>query len=125
MFNFPLWPEQASSFAFEYDLLFIVETVLMVFFTLLVVALLVFFGYRYRRGSEARRKDTVHHHGPLEYGTIGVLIVLSLFAFVWAAKLYASIYTPPADAMEIFVIGKQWMWHLQHSNEIGRASCRE
>jgi cytochrome c oxidase subunit 2 len=26
--------------------------------------------------------------------------------------------TPPANATEIFVIGKQWMWHMQHANGV-------
>ena len=34
--------------------------------------------------------------------------------FAWGAKLYVTIERPPADAMIIHVIGKQWMWKLQH-----------
>ena len=30
-------------------------------------------------------------------------------------EIYVRNSRPPAAASEIFVIGKQWMWHLQHS----------
>jgi cytochrome c oxidase subunit 2 len=34
--------------------------------------------------------------------------------FGWGAVLYTKAVHPPADAMEIFVIGKQWMWKAQY-----------
>ena len=34
--------------------------------------------------------------------------------FVWGALLYFRIYTPPANAMNIYVVGKQWMWKVEH-----------
>ena len=34
--------------------------------------------------------------------------------FGWGAKVFFDIYRPPAGAMEIYVVGKQWMWKVQH-----------
>jgi len=34
--------------------------------------------------------------------------------FVWGASLYFQITTPPSNAMEIYVVGKRWMWKAQH-----------
>jgi cytochrome c oxidase subunit 2 len=34
--------------------------------------------------------------------------------FAWGAKVYVNLERPPADAMVINVVGKQWMWKLQH-----------
>jgi cytochrome c oxidase subunit 2 len=34
--------------------------------------------------------------------------------FFWGASLFFAEARPPQGAMEIFVVGKQWMWHLQH-----------
>ena len=34
--------------------------------------------------------------------------------FGWGAKVFFDIYRPPAGAMEIYVVGKQWMWKAQH-----------
>jgi cytochrome c oxidase subunit II len=34
--------------------------------------------------------------------------------FGWGAKVFFDLYRPPSNAMEIFVVGKQWMWKVQH-----------
>ena len=34
--------------------------------------------------------------------------------FVWGADLYVRLFQPPADALKIYVIGKQWMWKVEH-----------
>jgi cytochrome c oxidase subunit 2 len=33
---------------------------------------------------------------------------------VWGGSLYVHLYNPPRDALQIFVVGKQWMWKAQH-----------
>jgi cytochrome c oxidase subunit 2 len=40
--------------------------------------------------------------------------IISMVIFFWGARLYFNYYRPPADALEIRVIGKQWMWKIQH-----------
>ena len=44
------------------------------------------------------------------------IIPLALFmvTFVWGALLYFRIYNPPTNAMNIYVVGKQWMWKAEH-----------
>ena len=39
---------------------------------------------------------------------------LFLIMFVWGALIYFRVYTPPANAMNIYVVGKQWMWKAEH-----------
>ena len=34
--------------------------------------------------------------------------------FVWGAIIFFDIYNPPDDALEISVVGRQWMWKAQH-----------
>jgi cytochrome c oxidase subunit 2 len=41
-------------------------------------------------------------------------VLLGLTMFTWGAILFSQMYDPPADALEVYVVGKQWMWHLQH-----------
>lgn len=40
--------------------------------------------------------------------------LLTMVVFAWGATLYFDTYSPPADAREYYVVGKQWMWHIQH-----------
>jgi cytochrome c oxidase subunit 2 len=34
--------------------------------------------------------------------------------FTWGAKVFFDAYRPPVGAMEINIVGKQWMWKAQH-----------
>src|SRR5438477_4582405 len=43
--------------------------------------------------------------------------------FLGGAIVFFSQYTPPEDSMEIYVVGKQWMWKLQH--ETGQREINE
>ena len=47
--------------------------------------------------------------------------LLMLFFFVWSAWMFFELHRPPADALEIDVVAKQWMWKFQHP---GRAGAR-
>ncbi len=117
-FNLPFQPEQASEFAKPYDDLFWATTGLTVFFTLVVVAMLTVFCIRYRHGRKADRSNQLTSHMMLEATWTVVPFVLGVFMFFWAAKLFVDQRVPPKDAMELYVIGKQWMWHIQHPNGV-------
>ena len=116
--NFPVHPVAASTFADEVDILYFALIGLTVFFTALVFVMLTVFAYRYRVGSKADRRNPLHTSHTLELSWSIIPLILALFIFAWGAKLYADVYKTPDNAMNIDVIGKQWMWHLEHSNGI-------
>jgi cytochrome c oxidase subunit 2 len=116
--NFPFLPERASTFSDQIDALGLLLTVLTIFFTALVFSLLLFFAVRYRRGSKADRSKPQHHNLAMELTWSIIPLVLGLGVFFLAMIPYTQIYNPPANAEEIFVIGKRWMWHLEHTNGI-------
>ena len=117
-FNFPLSPPSASTFAGPYDALFYTLCALTLLFTLLIVVGVLFFASRYRQGSKADRSRPVYEDLRLELTLLGVPTVLGLGIFYWGALQYIHMRTPPKDASDIFVIGKQWMWHTQHPNGV-------
>jgi len=114
----PLLPQQASSFAVEVDSIYFVLWALTMFFSLLVMAAIVFLAYRYRRGAAVDRSGPVHSDLRLEILWSAVPLAIGLGVFAWSANLYARTRTPPADATEIHVIGKRWMWQVQHGNGV-------
>ncbi len=116
--NFPFLPERASTFSNQIDALGVVLTVLTIFFSALVMSLMLFFAIRYRRGSKVSRSKPQHHNIALELTWSVIPLVLGLTVFVMAMIPFTQIYNPPANAEEIFVIGKRWMWHLEHTNGI-------
>jgi len=86
---------------------------LTIVFTLLIFLLIVYFALKYRRRSEALPPPTANNNTlEITWTIIPSIIVLGIFC--WGAKLYIDQFTPPADAMEIYVVGKQWMWKIQH-----------
>jgi len=114
--SFRLLPEQASSLAPEVDALYFFLIGVTAFFTISIATLIIYFAIKYRRGSRASRQIAEHTRGTLmlEAAWIVIPLVISLFIFVWSAKLYFTMARPPADALEIECVGRQWMWKFQH-----------
>lgn len=118
MLSIPLAPDNASTFATKHDLLFYLITGLTVFFTLIVFALVLGFTIKYRAGSKANRANASDGNVPMELAWSGLPLVLGLGIFFISTKLFIEMRTMPKNAMEISVVGKQWMWHMQHPNGI-------
>jgi cytochrome c oxidase subunit II len=112
----PLYPEQASNFAPNVDALMIFIIAICLFFTVAVTAAIIFFLYKFRRKSEGEIGVAIHGDMRLESAWIVVPLVLSLAMFGWGAVVYVDFRRPPTDALDIYVIGKQWMWKLQQPN---------
>jgi cytochrome c oxidase subunit II len=112
--NFELIPSQASTVAPRVDalLLFIVSVSL--FFTLVVAGFILVFAIRYRRRAEDYYPKPIIGSNLLESAWSIVPLIIALGIFFWGASIYFDINHMPEDAMEIYVVGKQWMWHLQH-----------
>lgn len=107
-------PPSASTFASQYDALFWFFMLSCGLAFLATSAVMVYFALRYRRGAGRYEKDKGHSHTMVEVlWSMPVLFVVTAL-FVWGARLYVNAYTPPEDATEIYVTGKQWMWKLQH-----------
>lgn len=116
--NYPMSPPPASNFAQDVDLVFYGLVALTVLFTLLVGALVLFFAIRYRQGTKVDRSRPVHEHLPMEISWSVIPLLLGLVMFFLGARVFVKMRTPPENATEIFVIGKQWMWHAQHANGV-------
>ncbi len=107
-------PAQASTSAQELDWLFLALIAISVFFIVLVFGPLTYFAVKYRRGSKANRANPSSGNNLLETGWTIFPTLVGLVLFGWGAALYFKEQNPPADAMEIQAVGKQWMWKFQH-----------
>jgi cytochrome c oxidase subunit 2 len=117
-FNFPFAPPQASTFAGEYDFIFAALLGLTIFFTVLVGFLVILFAVRFRHGTKVNRARPVFEHLPLEITWSVIPMILGLIMFYFGASLFIKTRTPPKDAIDMYVVGKQWMWHVQHANGV-------
>lgn len=112
--NFPLFPEQASTLAPRVDMLFLFLVAVAVLFGSLIFFLVIYFAVKYRRRSDDEQPKPIKGNLPLEILWTAVPIGLTMVMFVWGAFLFFDIYSPPSNALEIDIVGKQWMWKLQH-----------
>jgi cytochrome c oxidase subunit 2 len=118
LFNYPMNPPQASNFASEHDALFYAIVAQAVFFGLLTFALILWFAFKFKKGSKADRSSPQYENARMEFWWVLVPTVLGLATFFWSTKIFVDMRTPPKNAKEIFVVGKQWMWHVQHPDGV-------
>jgi cytochrome c oxidase subunit 2 len=114
MTGIPILPPPASSVAFEVDLLYFFITGVTAFFVVLVAALVLFFTIKYRRRQPDDVGADIHGSLILEIGWTVIPLLIALVMFGWGASLFFRLAKPPQDAMEFYVVGKQWMWKVQH-----------
>lgn len=114
----PFWPPAASAYAETLDRLVISFSALIIALAFPVFVLIFVFAIRYRRGRKADRKARENSNLLVEISWSVIPFVLTLFFFVRASVLYAQQSRPPADALTIDVVGKQWMWKFQHPNGV-------
>jgi cytochrome c oxidase subunit 2 len=112
--GFPFWPHRASAYAGTLDFLFISLLVIAALTTALVVFLLILFAAKYRHTSAAPRDEPTKKTWRWEVGWTTASLLVFVGLAIWGANLYLKLYNPPAHALQIFIVGKQWMWKAQH-----------
>lgn len=110
----PLFPEQASSFAWQVDALYFYLIAISAFFTIGIVAAIIYFFIVYREKEKYATGAEIHGSITLETVWSIIPFVISMTVFLGGAVVYYNQYRPPADTTEIYVVGKQWMWKFQH-----------
>ena len=96
------------------DALFFFLVAVSVFFVGLIFFLIVVFAIKYRRRAEDERPEPIEGKMWLEVFWSVVPLALTMVMFVWGAVIFLDIHNPPGDALEISVVGRQWMWKSQH-----------
>jgi cytochrome c oxidase subunit 2 len=112
----PLYPEQASNFAPHVDALMLFLTAVCVFFAAAITILIVFFFFKYHRKEKNAVGIPIHGDSRLEAAWIVIPLILALGMFSWGAVIYVDYRHTPPDTLDIYVIGKQWMWKAQQPN---------
>ncbi len=113
-FDFPLFPETASTLAGEVDAIYFFALAVSAFFSLLIaVAIFVFF-VKFRRRSIDEIGEPVHGALALEIVWSVIPLIITMVMFGWGAKVYIDSFEVPDGATEYLATGKQWMWKFQH-----------
>ncbi|HET7697285.1 MAG TPA: cytochrome c oxidase subunit II [Vicinamibacterales bacterium] len=112
--NFPFFPQQASEQAATMDALYFFLVAVTAFFTLLIAVLVTVFAIKFRRRHDTEVGEAIHGSLALELLWTFIPLGICMIMFVWGAQVFFHMTRPPKGAMEIYVVGKQWMWKAQH-----------
>jgi cytochrome c oxidase subunit 2 len=108
-------PIAATDAAVSWNALYDFLIWISIFFFVFVVGAMIYFviKYRNRPGHKAVYETGSHL---LEAVWIGIPTVLLLIIFGWGYHVYREMRQTPADAYEIKVVGKQWLWTFMYDN---------
>ncbi len=109
-----LWLPAASANAPEVDDLLLALLLMSIAVLALVFGLMLLYVVKYRAGSSIDRGAIARKTWRMETAWTSATLVVFFGLFVWGADLYVRLFQPPADALKIYVIGKQWMWKVEH-----------
>lgn len=112
--SYPLFPERASTMAGRVDALYFFLVGLSAFFSVLIAGLIVYYAIRYRRRAPDSVGTPAHGGLALEIAWTVVPLALVMVIFVWGADIFFAMSRPPDETLNIYVVGKQWMWKFQH-----------
>jgi cytochrome c oxidase subunit II len=115
--SFSFLPIQASVHAGRVDALYFALIGITTLFVVLIAAAMLYFAIRYRRTPSNQTGVEGKETWALEVTWSVIPLLIGLGLFVWGAVVFLDVYSDaPKDAMEVAVVGKQWMWKVQQPN---------
>jgi cytochrome c oxidase subunit 2 len=97
----------------QVDALYIYLVLVSAVMITLIFFAVAFFAVKYRR-SKGHEAHQIEGSTLLEIGWSVIPFGIMLTFFIWGALIYFKERTPPADATEVYVVAKQWMWKIEH-----------
>lgn len=116
--TFPLFPDQASTMARQVDTLFFALIALCGSVLTLILIAMVGFLFKYRRTKPADRRPRRLRTTAIEVSWTVIPTLLFMGVFAWGAVVYFDMQHAPQGTIHINVVGKQWMWKIQHPNGV-------
>ncbi len=114
MWDFPLFPESASTVSDRVDMGTMLSVAIVLFFMTFIGLNVLILSIRYRQGMKANRQNPPKSDERLEALWIGAPLVIAMVLFAVTTALFFIQFDTPADASTIYVVGKQWMWKIEH-----------
>lgn len=108
------WLPQATTSAPEIDYLILALFLTSCLILALVFGLVLLYAIKYRASSEIDRGELSTKSWRFEISWTFATLLIFFGLFVWGADLYVRLFQPPANALKIYVVGKQWMWKVEH-----------
>lgn len=112
--DFQIWPESAGPQADQIDLLTGIILLVCSAIALGVLIAMLWLCVRYRQGASVDRTSPPENSYFLEAIWVGVPVLIGVAIFVLGARAYYDLYVPDEQALEIEVVGEQWLWTIRH-----------
>ena len=115
--NSSYWlPVRASTQAPDVDNLFNFVLWVCVFFSVLILALMVLFVIRFRHRPGVTRDVSGGHNNTLEITWTVIPTIIVIAIYYWGFKGFLHYVVEPPAAYEITAIGRMWNWSFQYPN---------
>ena len=110
----PLFPEQASTLASRVDGIYFLLVGISGFMAIAIACTILYFAVKYRRRPGDGFPKPIAGSTALEltWSILPLFVFLGFFAL--GVIVYFESVTAPPGSLEIYVVGRQWMWHTQH-----------
>lgn len=110
--DFQMLPDVASTYAGRVDNIYFFLIGMTAFFSVAIALAILVLGIRYRRNAKVNRTPYTPPMW-LELTWLIAPLPILLFLFYWSSQVFLEMQRPPANAMEINVVARQWMWKFQ------------
>ncbi len=111
------FPPQAAEGAAVIDWLFMFILWNCLVFFVIIVGVMTYFTFKYRRRKGVEVEDSPAHDNTLEVVWSVIPLFLVTFMFYYGFKGFMDLRTPPRNPdVEISVIAKQWSWLFRYPN---------
>jgi cytochrome c oxidase subunit 2 len=114
MLNFDIFPEAASTFAAKTDPFFWSLTIFVAAFTVFITAVFIYLGLKFKAVPGRPSRHVENMKAEIGWSIAPAIIAVGIFA--WGAYIYFDYMDIPDSTYDVQVVGKQWMWKLQHPN---------
>src|SRR2546428_12082955 len=88
-------------------------TLICLFFGVAITAAIVIFFFKFHRKQPNAVGVPILGDMRLETAWLVIPLLLAMAMFGWGAVVYVDYRHAPQDTLDIYVIGKQWMWKAQ------------
>ncbi|PIT99589.1 MAG: cytochrome c oxidase subunit II [Bdellovibrionales bacterium CG10_big_fil_rev_8_21_14_0_10_45_34] len=109
-------PVQASTFAGDVDAVYNFMLWVSIFFFVVLMGGMTIFVVKYKRKTHTDKTPHITHNYFLEFLWSFIPLVLLLGVFYWGWVVYHKMRTFPDNAIEVQVVGKQWLWEMHYKN---------
>ena len=119
-------PPQASTLAEKTDETFYFIYWISIVFFILLMGAMILFAVQYKKKSDGDKTLDIKGSHKLEFIWSVFPSFLLIAMFVMGFKTYVFSIVPPADSLEVLVVGKQWNWSYVYPNygiEVGTADA--